>query len=148
MWRSIWDPARYGKRTWGIWSKYEEVGRTTQEHKQKVSRTPEKVRYSNNLHRYASIERERKDMINKMNKLEQEKWKLSEKWIKLSAKNKNDDKVRNRLKELEDHNEKLRKELFSLTEKLNKNERENTMLRKANDSLQNTVNQQVKKSKV
>lgn len=86
-------------------------------------------------------------MANKMNKLEQEKCKLSEKWIKLSAKNKNEDKVRNKLKELEDLNDKKEKELFNLLNKMNKNERENTLLRKANDSLQNTINQHMKKIK-
>ena len=35
-------------------------------------------------------------------------------------------------------------EIKNIFEKLNKNERENTMLRKANDSLQTTINQQVK----
>ena len=60
---------------------------------------------------------------------------------------KNEDKVRNKLKELEDLNDKKEKELFNLLNKMNKNERENTLLRKANDSLQNTINQHMKKIK-
>lgn len=93
------------------------------------------------------LEKINRDLEAKWDRMEQEKWKLSEKWIRLSAKNKNDDKVRIRLKEVEKANEKKDKEVQGLTEKLNKNERENAMLRRANDSLQTTVSQQVKKIK-
>ena len=94
-----------------------------------------------------TLESENSNLEAKVTKLEQEKCKLSEKWIKLSTKNRTHDKVRQRLKELESINEKKERELSSLTDKLNKNERENAMLRKANDSLQTTIIQQVKKIK-
>ena len=97
--------------------------------------------------KYSTLERDKHSLETKTTKLEQEKWKLSEKWIKLSAKNKHDDKIRQRLKEWEQANEKKTRELSLLTERLNKIERENTMLRKANDSLQSTINMQVKKIK-
>ena len=97
--------------------------------------------------KYSTLTEEKRVMGDKMVKLEDDKTKLSEKWIKLSAKNKHDDKIRQRLKELEQTHDKKTREMSSLTEKLSKIERENTMLRKANDSLQNTVNQQVKKIK-
>lgn len=95
----------------------------------------------------STLESENSKLESKVTKLEQDKCKLSEKWIKLSTKNKNDDKVRQRLKDLESVAEKKERELSSLTDKLNKNERENAMLRKANDSLQTTISQQVKKIK-
>lgn len=94
-----------------------------------------------------NLEKQRDKLENKAEKLEHEKCKLSEKWIRLSAKNKNDDKIRNKLKEAESVNEKKESDINTLTEKLNRSERENNMLRKANDSLQTTVNQQMKKIK-
>lgn len=49
------------------------------------------------------------------------------------------------MKDLEVLNDKKSKDISSLAEKLEKNERENTMLRKANDSLQKTIKQYIKK---
>jgi hypothetical protein len=40
-------------------------------------------------------------------RLDEEKLRLSEKWIRASSKNKQEDKMKIRVKELEDHNEKM-----------------------------------------
>jgi len=97
--------------------------------------------------KHSSLIKEKRELNNKVAKLELDKCKLSEKWIKLSSKNKTDDKVRQKLKESEAVNDKKTNELSSLTDKLNKNERENAMFRKANDSLQTTINQHIKQIK-
>ena len=51
--------------------------------------------------KYSHSEKSRKELETKTSKLELEKCKISEKWIKLSTKNKNDDKLRTKLKEME-----------------------------------------------
>lgn len=56
--------------------------------------------------KHTQLEKEKLQLENKVAKLDLEKCKLSEKWIKLSSKNKNDDKVRLKLKEIESVNEK------------------------------------------
>ena len=51
--------------------------------------------------KYSNHDKERKELAEKAKRLETEKTNLSEKWIRLSAKNKQDEKSRQRLKELE-----------------------------------------------
>lgn len=68
-----------------------------------------------------------------MRKLEQDKNKISEKWVKLSAKNKNEERQRSKLRELESQNDFTQKEINNLSEKLEKLERENMILRKTNE---------------
>lgn len=70
-----------------------------------------------------------------MRKLEQEKNKLSEKWTKLSSKNKIEERQKSKLRDLEVQNDYTSKEISSLSEKLEKLERENMMLRKSNEGV-------------
>lgn len=62
-----------------------------------------------------------------------DKNKLSEKWVKLSNKNKNDERQKSKLRQLEVQNEFTQKEINNLSEKLEKLERENIILRKTNE---------------
>lgn len=65
--------------------------------------------------------------------MEQEKCKLSEKWTKLSHKNKNEERQKSKIRELEVQNDFTTKEINNLSEKLEKLERENIMLRKTSE---------------
>lgn len=71
--------------------------------------------------------------------------KLSEKWIRLSNKNKQEDKLRQKIKDIETKNAKKEKELMPQKKTLDKIEREACMLRKANESLEQNQQSHVKK---
>lgn len=65
----------------------------------------------------------------KLKILEQEKAKLSEKWIRLSARMKVEDKNRNKVKDNEVKKGQLAKEIDVLKQKIEVIERENTYLK-------------------
>ncbi|CDW76033.1 UNKNOWN [Stylonychia lemnae] len=83
--------------------------------------------------KYTQSEQSKRDMEAKMLKLEQEKNKISEKWTKLSNKNKNEERQKSKVRQLEVQNDFTQKEINSLSEKLEKLERENIILRKTNE---------------
>ncbi len=58
---------------------------------------------------------------------------MSEKWTKLSAKNKNEERQRSKLRELEVQNDFTQREIGNMQEKIEKLERENNILRKTNE---------------
>lgn len=69
-------------------------------------------------------------MSDLLRKLESEKTKLSEKWIRLSAKNKQEDKKMGKMKELEMQNDLTYKEIHNMNDKMERLERENLYLKK------------------
>lgn len=71
---------------------------------------------------------------------------MSEKWIRLSSKNKHEDLIRKKVKDTETTNEELSKQLSEALEKIDKLTRENAMLSKANEEVQETINQQLSNS--
>lgn len=88
----------------------------------------------NELQRKHSLaEQQKRDLSCKMRKLEQDKNKISEKWVKLSARNKNEERQRSKLRELEVQNEFTQREVNNLHEKIEKLERENAILKKTNE---------------
>lgn len=68
-----------------------------------------------------------------MRKLEQDKKTISEKWVKLSHKNKNEERQKSKIRELEIHSDFTQKEITNLSERLEKLERENAILKKTNE---------------
>lgn len=68
-----------------------------------------------------------------MRKLELDKKTISEKWVKLSHKNKNEERQKSKIRELEIHSDFTQKEITNLSERLEKLERENAILKKTNE---------------
>ncbi len=75
--------------------------------------------------------------------MEKDSNKLSEKWIKLSSRNKNEERQRSKVRELEVQNDFTQKEIQSLSEKLEKLERENILLRRSSEGSNETHQKQL-----
>jgi uncharacterized protein with NRDE domain len=84
-----------------IIEEYEVSIKKREEHMKKFN-----LKFQDLQKRYSSICSSHRELKSKVGKLELEKQKLSEKWIKLSAKNKTDGKVKEKLKDLEILNDK------------------------------------------
>lgn len=97
--------------------------------------------------KYKAMEKEITELKDKLKKTEADKTKISEKWIKLSSKNRHEDLIRKRCKETESSNEELHKQLLDANEKVEKLTRENNVLLKSHEELQETLNQQISKTK-
>ena len=72
---------------------------------------------------------ENRSLIEAIQKVEHEKLKLSERWIKLSNKNKGEDRVKNKLKELETSNEYKDKVIMNQFSKIEELEKTNNTLK-------------------
>jgi predicted nuclease with TOPRIM domain len=78
--------------------------------------------------RIAKKDQKIKELMESVKRLETEKVKLSEKWIKLSAKNKNEDKLKQKIKELETSNLIKDQETMKLYTKMQEIEMRNVEL--------------------
>lgn len=81
------------------------------------------------MKKFAQEKSENRCLIEAIQKVEHEKLKLSERWIKLSNKNKTEDKVKNKLKELETSNEYKDKVIMNQFSKIEELEKVNNTLK-------------------